>query len=231
MRQSRSFPRARPHPVSGFQTVRVRPIPVPRPVVLVLLTLSLLGGALSLVVVSGASWSGRSGARATAGGKDRPFAWLVPRGYRAGWRRRITSSGGAVLSYPGSFVSVHADPGALSEAVGASTARYEAFLNVTPEQGLEQPYGFAAFRVHHLADEDIDVHLELAAEGLAFNGGRGSCVMDDYRTRAGANRYREIACLVVGRHGGYVVVVAARHREWPRFSSLFHETLDTFELT
>jgi hypothetical protein len=202
----------------------------PRQTTLVLLMLSLLCSALIIIVVSGQSKSSRSVASTPAGSEGKPFGWLMPRPAPAGWHQRTTSPGGAVLSYPASFGPVRADAGALSEAVGASTARYEAYLNVTPRQRAEEPHKFAAFRLNHLADEDTDVHLDAAAERLAFLGGRGSCVMDDYRTRVGGNHYQEIACLVVGPRGAYVVVAAARFGDWHRFSTGFHETLDSFAL-
>ena len=47
---------------------------------------------------------------------------------------------------------------------------------------------------------------------LPFNGGRGSCVDDTYRTSV--TTYRELACLVAGRSASTVIVAAAPRARW-----------------
>jgi hypothetical protein len=140
----------------------------------------------------------------------------------AAWLRISTPSGDAVLSSPPSFAPIKGDPGSVSTAVVGGTGNVVAYLNVTPQQGGERRHGFGAFRASLLRhDHDYAVHVDAVAEGLAFNGGVGSCVIDDYLTRVGNNPYREIACLVVGRHGGTVVVATAAGASW----SLYRQTL------
>jgi hypothetical protein len=107
---------------------------------------------------------------------------------------------------------------------------FRAYLNTTPQQGTEQLRGFAAFRVHLIAeDHDESVHKEAGAEHLAFRGGKGSCVIDRYVTRVGHHRYREIACFVVNTAGhGSVVVAAAALRDWSRYESILRTAIASF---
>jgi len=65
-----------------------------------------------------------------------------------------------------------------------------------------------------LRDDDgsKDVRLIASAHGLRFRSGRGSCVIDSYRTTR--TRYREIACLVAGARTSSVIVGAAPSRTW-----------------
>jgi hypothetical protein len=57
-----------------------------------------------------------------------------------------------------------------------------------------------------------DVRLIASAHGLRFRSGRGSCVIDSYRTSR--TRYREIACLVAGTRSSSVLVGAAPQKTW-----------------
>jgi hypothetical protein len=61
-------------------------------------------------------------------------------------------------------------------------------------------------------DETTDVRLIASAHGLRFRSGRGSCVIDSYRTSR--TRYREIACLVAGSRTSSVLVGAAPSKKW-----------------
>jgi hypothetical protein len=133
------------------------------------------------------------------------------------------------MAYPPLFAPIISDPGTVSAAVRSSTGTYRAYLNVTPRQGDERLRGFPGFRVHLLGEEhNTSVHQESAAEGLAFNGGRASCVLDHYLTRIGHRQYRELACFVTGRRGGAVVVVAAATRaEWHHFQPLLRRAVAT----
>ena len=143
----------------------------------------------------------------------------------AGWSRSgsLNSSSRATIAYPPTFAPIGGDAGTVSFAVSSPQNAVRAYLNVTPRQGNETLGDFAAFRVHLIAgDDDLHVHRESAAEGLAFQGGRGSCVTDDYLTRVRHNHYREIACFVVGRRGGVVVVAAATTSEWNYFEPELH---------
>jgi hypothetical protein len=137
---------------------------------------------------------------------------LLPADAPIGWSHFDVpvSRGAATLGYPPQFAPFAGDVGTASAAVRDPTGRIRAYLNVTPRQGDERLRGFAAFRVHRLADEhDRSVHLEAAEQGPALHGGHRSCVLDDYVTRIGRHHYRELACFVVGSGGGAAVVVAA----------------------
>jgi hypothetical protein len=163
-----------------------------------------------------------------------PFAGLAPAPVPASWNRFDVpvSRGVAVLSSPPSFAPFAGDRGTASTAVRDETGGIRAYLNVTPRQGNERLRGFAEFRVRLLAGEhDQSVHLDAAAESVAFQGGRGSCVLDDYLTRIGHHHYREFACLVVARRGGAAVVVAAATAaDWGRYEGQLRRAVASFAL-
>lgn len=163
---------------------------------------------------------------------SKSFSWLRPAPAPATWPRVSTPSGDAVLSYPPSFTPFIGDPGTVSAALRTSSGRFVAYLNVTPKQGDEQLNGFAAFRVRLLSqDEDHSVHEQVAAEGLQFRGGQGSCVVDSYSTRIGANHYRETACYVAGTRGDNVIVAAAATRDWNRFQPILRVAISSFAVS
>jgi hypothetical protein len=92
--------------------------------------------------------------------------------------------------------------------------RFRGYLNLTPRQGTEMLANWPSFRIQHLREEESskDVRLIASAHGLGFRSGRGSCVIDSYRTSRA--RYREIACLVAGTHTSSVLVGAAPSKTW-----------------
>ena len=186
-------------------------------------------GLVGVLIVS-ASQPAASTARARLGAPrgSGPFAWLMTTAAPADWPRAALPSGRAQLSYPPSFAPLAGDPGTVSFAVRDATGVVLAYINVTPRQGSEALRGFGAFRVRLLRDEDETVREDAAAEGLAFPGGRGSCVIDQYVTRIGRHDYRELACLVEGRHGGAVVVAAATVADWKQFEPLLREAVASF---
>ncbi|MBV9174923.1 MAG: hypothetical protein JOZ81_33085 [Chloroflexi bacterium] len=165
---------------------------------------------------------GASRARVAAG--DTPpaapgFAWLDPGAPPSGWRHTTTSASDATLFYPPGWRSIRGDRGTVTEALRDQAGLYVGYLNVTPREGAEQLHGWAAFRTHRNSEDgDGQVHQVAAAEGLSFRDARGSCVIDDYYSRVGSHRYREIACLITGRHHTDVFVGAALMREWPALS-------------
>jgi hypothetical protein len=140
------------------------------------------------------------------------FGWLQPAPAPAGWASvRIAS--GATLAYPGGWRQIRGDRGTASAALIDSGGHYLGYLNLTPRQGSETLAGWAAFRLHHNAEEgDRDLRALGAASGLRFRGGHGACVRDSYATTVA--RYEEIACLVTGAHGGSVIVAAAPPALW-----------------
>lgn len=163
-----------------------------------------------------------------------PFAWLVPAPAPLEWSRSVIPAlaGQASVAYPPSFTRINGDAGTVSFAVRTSTGAVRAYLNVTPRQGNERLRGFAAFRVHLLGrDDDQTVHEEAAAEGLMFQGGRGSCVVDNYVTKVGHHRYREIACLVMGQRGAAVVVASATAADWSHFEPQLRRAVASFTIS
>ena len=81
-------------------------------------------------------------------------------------------------------------------------------------------------RVGHLTEEGSrNVRIVSAAEGLRLRGGRGSCVIDDYDSRVGRHRYREIACIAAGAHATAVVVAAAPLAQWSRRAPLLEHAV------
>jgi hypothetical protein len=186
-----------------------------------------LVGAFPGVLEPAAGLRPASGPRARSGS----FGWLVAAPAPPAWSHE-TSPSGATLSYPAPFAPLTGDPGSISAAVRSGDGQFRAYLNVTPRQGDERPHGFAAFRTHLLGGEhDRSVHREAAAEGLAFLGATGSCVLDDYVTRIGHHHYREVACLVTGPRAADVVVAAATTREWNRFRPLLRQAVASFAVS
>lgn len=188
--------------------------------------------AAAAAVAASVAFASRSGPAAGAAGNvpqgRAALAWFRARPAPAGWRQVTLPGGGAVLSYPSSLSPMTGDKGSVSEGLTRS-GRVLVYLNVTPRQGGETLSGWTAFRVGHLTDDDASsARLDGAARGLAFRGGPGSCVVDDYITRAHANHYREIACLVGGARASSVVVAATPAADWARYSGLLKQAVDSY---
>jgi hypothetical protein len=145
-----------------------------------------------------------------------PFSWFKPAAPPAHWEALVLPSGSAVLFFPPSMRPIHADAGSVSAAQGSS-GHYVAYLNATPQQGNEELSTWATFRLERLREENDEPAHEVArAFDLAFRGGKGSCVIDDYFTRHKLRRFREIACLVKGRSTESVLVAATPRADWSR---------------
>jgi hypothetical protein len=134
-----------------------------------------------------------------------------------------------VLSYPPTLHSAHSDPGALTVALSRDRAHPVVYVNVTPLQGSETLANWTRFRIAHLSEDDVSrTTLDESASGLRFRGGVGSCIVDHYVSKIGANPYVEVACLVRGRTGSSVIVAATASSLWARYSTLLHEVVDSF---
>ena len=72
------------------------------------------------------------------------------------------------------------------------------------------------------------MRIVAAAEGLTLLGGHGSCVIDDYLSRVGANPFREIACLGAGSHGTTVVIAAGPRPRWRSVAPLLEQAVSHF---
>lgn len=173
--------------------------------------------SVPLVLVAG-SFGARAGARAHPLATPAPssaFAWFHAKAAPAAWRQASTTGRQATLFYPPTWAPIPGDAGTVTRALRERSGLYVGYLNATPRQGAEQLRGWASFRTAHDREEgDRQVRQIAAAEGLAFRGARGSCVLDDYLSRVASHRYREIACFVVGRKHGGVFIGAALKRDW-----------------
>jgi hypothetical protein len=169
---------------------------------------------------------------ALAGGSPgRAFPALVPAAAPAGWPHLTLPNGTAVLSYPPSLRPVSGDTDAASAAQVSPKGVFRLYLNATPRQGDEQPRGWAAFRLRLLTADDAASARELAAaQGVAFRGGTGSCVIDTYVTRIGAHHYQEIACLVQGRASASVIIAAAPAATWAQASPLLLQAVAAYQV-
>jgi hypothetical protein len=141
------------------------------------------------------------------------FRWLQPQHTPHGWKLARLPSGNATFAYPRTWRPIRTDPGTASVALLGHGRSIRGYLNLTPRQGTETLANWPSFRIEHLGDEgSTDVRLIASAHGLGFRSGRGTCVIDSYRTSRA--RYREIACLVAGTRTSSVVVGAAPSKTW-----------------
>jgi hypothetical protein len=188
----------------------------------------LVGAALASGCGSATATHSTTAPSATAQpGTPPAFAWLHPAPAPPAWRlARLT--GAAVLAYPSSWQRIHSDPGTVSAALTAPGSDVVTdYLNVTPRQGEETVQNWARFRPDHNREEG-DSHVELlaAAQGLRFRDGRGSCVIDRYRTPR--TTYQEIACLVGGPRGANVIVAAGLASRWAEDAPALERAVSAF---
>ena len=159
-------------------------------------------------------WGGAAAGSASVNGQAPAFRWLHPRPAPSGWKVARLPSGAATFAYPRTWRPIRTDPGTASVALIGRGRSIRGYLNATPRQGTETLANWPSFRIQHLREEESskDVRLIASAHGLGFRSGRGSCVIDSYRTSR--TRYREIACLVTGARTSSVLVGAAPSRTW-----------------
>jgi hypothetical protein len=159
------------------------------------------------------------------------FRALVPAPAPAGWSGLPLPNGTAVLSYPPTLRPVISDGDAVSAARLSPGGGYLLYLNATPRQGGENLQNWAAYRLRVLTSEDASSAREdAAATELAFLGGTGSCVIDDYITRIGAHHLEELACLVQGRAGASVIVAAAPAARWAQSQPLLERAVAAYSV-
>ncbi len=144
------------------------------------------------------------------------------------WKRATIGSGAATLSYPSNWQAIPGDSGTVSFALRGRRGLYLGYLNVTPQQGAEQPAGWAAFRIRRNAgDGDPQVRELSSSEHVAFPHAHGSCVLDSYLSRVGSHPYRELACIVAGKQHTSVFVGAALSNEWVRLAPIVRHAAAT----
>ena len=181
--------------------------------------------AAAVAAILGA-WGNANGA-ASLNARAPAFGWLQPRPAPHGWKLARLPSGAATFAYPRTWRRIRTDPGTASVALLGRTRTIRGYLNVTPRQGAETLANWPGFRIQHLReDETRDVRLIARARELRFRSGRGSCVIDSYRTSR--TRYREIACLVAGARTSSVIVGAAPSKTWAREAATIERAIDSF---
>ncbi len=170
-----------------------------------------------------------AGSRASSGRPD-SFGWIVSRIVPGSWSSLHVPGSPWRLPLPSGWAQTRGDAGTRTAELAGPTGEIAGYLNATPQQGSETPANWQRFRpAHNRAEGDRDVRLLAAAGGLSFGGGRGSCVLDAYRTATDA-RYREIACLLVGGSGGAVVVAAAPPSLWASEAPVLKRAVAGFEI-
>jgi hypothetical protein len=163
--------------------------------------------------------------------QSRAFPALTRAAAPATWRQLTLPNGTAVLSYPPSLRPVSGDKDAVTVARLSPAGTYLLYLNATPRQGTENSQNWAAARLAHLhADETASARQDAAASGIAFLGGTGSCVLDEYVTEIGAHHYKEIACLVQGRSGASVIVAAAPAAQWTQAAPVLEQAVAAYRV-
>lgn len=175
----------------------------------------------ALLALAGAAAIATSVAVAAAGGDQRGAQPVR-------WSQATIADGAATLFYPASWRAVAGDSGTVSFALRDQHGLYLGYLNLTPREGAEQLRGWAAFRAGRNSEEgDRAVRIVASSERVGFAAARGSCVIDDYTSSVGSHRYRELACIVAGRHSTSVFVGAALRPDWTRLASLIRHAAAT----
>src|SRR6266550_2488432 len=171
-------------------------------------------------------WGGAADGSSSVNAQAPAFRWLQPQRPPHDWKLARLPSGNATFAYPRTWRPIRTDPGTASVALLGRGRSIRGYLNLTPRQGTETLANWPSFRIEHLGDEgSTDVRLIASAHGLSFRSGRGSCVIDSYRTSR--TRYREIACLVGGTRSSSVVVGAAPSKTWARQAGTIERAIAT----
>jgi hypothetical protein len=146
----------------------------------------------------------------------------------AGWSHAEISSGAATVAHPSGWKEIPGDAGTVSFAIRDRQGRYAGYINLTPRQGAERLAGWGAFRTRRNAEDgDKQVQELSSSEHVAFVDAHGSCVLDDYLSRVGSHPYRELACIVAGRHTTSVFVGAALIGDWPALGPVLRHAAAT----
>lgn len=172
-----------------------------------------------------ASLAGCGGA-AHGGGKG-SFAWLRPAPAPADWSVAHLGKTGA-LAYPPGWQRIGSDPGTVSAArVERDSGLITEYLNASPQQGEETLQNWARFRPGHNREEG-DAHDQVlaSAQNIRLRNGRGSCVIDRYRTVR--TSYQEIACLVRAPAEATVIVATAQTARWAQSATALERAVSAF---
>jgi len=74
------------------------------------------------------------------------------------------------------------------------------------------------------------VHEDGHAFGVAFRGGKGTCVLDDYLTRVANNHFEEIACLVRGKTADSVIVAAVLVPVLQKYGPVVQRAVEAYQV-
>ena len=185
-------------------------------------------GILAVLVAAGAVAATAGAARLAT---PRSFVWLVPAAPPAGWRALVPASKTSQMWYPPSMHRTTGDPYAVAAAQKDAAGTFLTYLEAGPSNGGEQVRGWPSFRIAHLREEgDTSVNETAAASGLAFRGGNGSCVIDDYVTRVRSHHYREIACIAQGKTTTSVIVASALASRWAQYAPELERAVAAWEV-
>ncbi len=207
-----------------------------------------VAGAAAIVLAGGVAAAAPSGtpARAAAaraastttttttthpGGLPGAFSWFAPGPAPASWRTYDAVARTVTVADPPRLKPLGGSRGALSFAARGPHGAYFAFINVTPQTGTENVTGWSSYRVGVLrAGGAEQIRVDASADNLAFTGGSGACVIDDYVTGLGHDPFHEIACFVAGPHSGSVVVVAAPPAQWRSYAIPLERVISSYRV-
>ncbi len=185
--------------------------------------------ATAVALADGGPARRRDEARVRVRAPQQLLAALGARAAPGSWPAATTASGAATLRRPPGWAAEAGDAGTVTFALRDGAGRYLGYLNVTPRQGAERLRGWAGFRLGRNREEGDRGVRELAArEGISFAGARGSCMIDDYGSRAGEHPYREIACIVRGRRTESVLIATALRPDWPMVEPALARAVESF---
>jgi hypothetical protein len=182
--------------------------------------------AAASIAVSVGVWGGAAEGSSSVNAQAPAFRWLQPQRPPHDWKLARLPSGNATFAYPRTWRPIRTDPGTASVALLGRGRSIRGYLNLTPRQGTETLANWPSFRIEHLGDEGSrDIRRIASAHGLTFRSGRGTCVIDSYRTSRA--RYREIACLVAGTRTSSVIVGAAPSKTWAQHAKTIELAIAT----
>jgi hypothetical protein len=174
----------------------------------------------------------RQAAHSQARAAPSGFAWFRPGAAPASWRQASLPRRSGVLSYPSSLRPEPGDPGTMTFGLSNRSGAVLVYLNVTPGLAGETLRDWPGFRAAHLrAAGETSVRADVASGTLAFRGGLGRCVIDDYTTTVHDNHYREIACYVRGAAGAgsaSVLIASTRAVTWPQYGALLEQVVNGY---
>lgn len=173
----------------------------------------------------------RQAAQSQAQAAPSGFAWFRPGAAPASWRQASLARRSGVLSYPSALRPEPGDPGTVTFGLSNRSGAVLVYLNVTRGLAGETLRDWPGFRVAHLrAAGETAVRADVTSGTLAFRGGLGRCVIDDYTTAVHDNHYREIACYVRGAGSASVLIAATRAVTWPQYGALLEQVVNGYAM-